>query len=49
MHPQTMATRCADSESGDFFTGDVAGTLCVVFKNGPVSFVFFDKWLVLFR
>src|ERR1700683_381018 len=46
MQLQRIATRCADSESGDVFAALAAGTLCSVLTGDRISPGFLDTWPV---
>jgi len=49
MQPQTIATRCADSESGEVRAALAEGVPCNALTGGPVSPGFFEKLSAFFR
>jgi hypothetical protein len=48
MHPQTIATRCADSESCEVRPALAAGVLCKVLTGGLFSQGLFEKLSAFF-
>src|SRR5882672_5458595 len=49
MQPQMIATRCADSESGEVRAALAAGVPCSVLTGDPISHRFFEKLSAFFR
>jgi hypothetical protein len=49
MQPHTIATRCADSESGNLRAALAAGVLCKALTSGPISPGFSEEMSAFFR